>query len=171
MFAVIKTGGKQYRVSVGDVLEVERIPGEVGSVIDFKEVLLIDDGEQTWLGQPYLPKAVVRAELLEEFKGDKVIVFKKKRRKQYKKKRGHRQIQSRIKILEIIPNIDLKEKETPEIKPSVEAAKEQPEAAEKVITAPPEKVEPGEKEAKAKEMPIEGEKKKGKGRQKKAPES
>lgn len=121
MFAIIKTGGKQYRVSVGDILEVERLPVETGSSFNFEEVLLIDDGARTWLGNPYLPKARVRAELVEEFKDEKVVVFKKKRRKQYKKKRGHRQIQSRVKILEIIPDFELKEKETVEIKPTGEA--------------------------------------------------
>ncbi len=120
MFAVIKTGGKQYRVSTGDIIEVERIEAKPGTSFNFEEVLLIDDGTRTLLGNPYLPKARVKAELLEEFKGEKVIVFKKKRRKQYKRKRGHRQIQSRVKILEIIPDFELKEKEIPEIKPSEE---------------------------------------------------
>jgi large subunit ribosomal protein L21 len=121
MFAIIKTGGKQYRVSVGDILEIERLPLEAGSRFDFKEVLLIDDGTRTWLGQPYLPRAVVRAELLEEFKDEKIIVFKKKRRKQYKRKRGHRQIQSRVKILEIVPDLELKEKELAEPEKAEEA--------------------------------------------------
>lgn len=121
MFAIIKTGGKQYRVSVGDILEVERLSVKAGSPFDFEEVLLIDDGARTWLGNPYLPKARVRAELVEEFKDEKVIVFKKKRRKQYKKKRGHRQIQSRVKILEIIPDVELREKEMSEVKTAEEA--------------------------------------------------
>ncbi len=106
MFAIIRTGGKQYRIEPGDILAVERLRGAPGDKIDFQEVLLIDDGENTLLGTPCLEKALVKAELIGEFKDDKVIVFKKKRRKQYKKKRGHRQVQTRVKILEIIPDIE-----------------------------------------------------------------
>ncbi|MCX7974299.1 MAG: 50S ribosomal protein L21 [Candidatus Aminicenantes bacterium] len=158
MFAVIKSGGKQYRVSVGDTLEVERISVGGGSLVEFKEVLLIDDGHKTWLGQPYLPKALVRAQLLEEFKDDKIIVFKKKRRKQYKKKRGHRQIQSRVKILEIIPDVELKEKETFETKPIDELQKK-------------EMTEVLEREDKAIEIETEEAEKKVRGRKKKTGES
>ncbi len=118
MLAIIKTGGKQYRVSVGEVLEVERLEGQPGAQVDFREVLLIDDGERTLLGTPYLDQALVRAELLEEFKDEKIIVFKKKRRKQYKKKRGHRQLQSRVKIIEIIPEARSKEEVTAAVKPA-----------------------------------------------------
>lgn len=106
MFAIIRTGGKQYRIEPGDILAIERLRGEPGDKIDFQEVLLIDDGEKTLLGTPCLEKALVKAELIDEFKDDKVIVFKKKRRKQYRKKRGHRQVQTRVKILEIIPDLE-----------------------------------------------------------------
>lgn len=152
MFAIIKTGGKQYRVSVGDILEVERLSVKAGSPFDFEEILLIDDGAKTWLGNPYLPKARVRAELIEEFKDEKVIVFKKKRRKQYKKKKGHRQIQSRVKILEIIPDFEIKEKVTPEVKPPEEARPIQTEEMKEVEVVTPESKGPSkiiEKEIKA----------------------
>lgn len=103
MLAIIRTGGKQYRVKPGDVIEVERLKGQEGQQVEFREVLLFDDGSQTLLGRPYLEKAIVRAEVVDQFKDEKVIVFKKKRRKQYKKKRGHRQLKTRVKILEVIP--------------------------------------------------------------------
>jgi len=138
MLAIIKTGGKQYRVSVGDVLEVERLEGQPGAQVDFREVLLIDDGEKTLLGTPYLDQALVRAEILEEFKDDKVIVFKKKRRKQYKKKRGHRQLQSRVKIIEIIPEAGLKEEVAAAVKPAeVKMEKEEMKPEEGVVLQVP----------------------------------
>ena len=102
MFAVIKTGGKQYRVQKGDVLEVEKLGVEEGKKVTFEEVLLVEDNGKTLVGTPLVDKAQVIAAIVEDFKGEKVIVFKKKRRKQYKKKRGHRQELTRVKIEEIV---------------------------------------------------------------------
>ncbi len=98
MYAVIVTGGKQYRVKEGDVLAVEKLGGEPGDHVEFDQVLLIEDGKTILVGTPVLEAAVVRAEILETCKGDKVIVFKKKRRKQYRRKRGHRQLLTRVLV-------------------------------------------------------------------------
>ena len=113
MFAVIKTGGKQYRVQEGDVLQVEKLDAEKGERITFKEVLLIETDKEPLIGMPYIEDAVVTAEVIDNFKDKKVIVFKKKRRKQYKKKRGHRQELTRVKIEEIIPSVKVPPKKKP----------------------------------------------------------
>ena len=102
MFAVIRTGGKQYRIQEGDVLHLEKLEAEEGKKIYFDEVLLIEDGQNILIGTPLVDKARVKAEVIEHFKDDKVIIFKKKRRKQYKKKKGHRQPLTTVKIEEII---------------------------------------------------------------------
>ena len=101
MFAVIETGGKQYKIQEGDVLQVEKLGLEKGQKVTFDHVLLIDDEKDTFIGTPFLENALVRGEVIENFKDEKVIVFKKKRRKQYKKKIGHRQELTRVKIEEI----------------------------------------------------------------------
>ena len=104
MYAVIKTGGKQYRVAQGDVIKVERLAGEVGQTIAFEHVLMVgSDGEGTGprIGTPLVDGAQVTAEVLEQAKAPKVIVFKKKRRKNYRRKRGHRQLQTVLRIHDI----------------------------------------------------------------------
>ena len=101
MFAVIKTGGKQYKVQQGDVLQVEKLGLEKEKTITFEEVLLIEDGKKTLIGTPFVDKAKVHAVIIENFKDDKIIVFKKKRRKHYRKTRGHRQELSRVRIEDI----------------------------------------------------------------------
>lgn len=98
MFAVIKTGGKQYRVAAGDVITVEKIAGEPGAKVAFGDVLMIGDGEKTTVGAPLVRGASVAGELLGTGKAEKVIVFKKRRRNTYRRKRGHRQTESRVKI-------------------------------------------------------------------------
>jgi len=119
MFAVIKTGGKQYKVQEGDVLEIEKLHKDKGQKVTFDKVLLIEDGEKTLIGTPFIENALVKAEIIENFKDKKIIVFKKKRRKQYKKKRGHRQDLTRVKI-EMIAS---KEK-SPAVKKPDKAVKE-----------------------------------------------
>ena len=94
MFAVIRTGGKQYRVAPGDVLEIERLPGEAGASITFSEVLLA----VSKIGAPLLSGASVAAEIVAQDRAPKVIAFKKKRRKNTHRKRGHRQLLTRVKI-------------------------------------------------------------------------
>jgi len=101
MFAVIKTGGKQYKVKSGDVLSVEKLGVSEGSKITFDEVVIVGEGEDVKVGTPNIEGAVVSAEVLEQFKDDKVIVFKKKRRHNYRRLKGHRQNLTTIKISEI----------------------------------------------------------------------
>lgn len=98
MYAVIKTGGKQYRVQEGDVLAVELLGVEDGKTVSFEDVLLVRDGDDTTVGQPIVAGAVVRATVLGLEKGEKLVVFRKKRRKTYEKKNGHRQHYSRVRI-------------------------------------------------------------------------
>ncbi len=113
MYAVIRTGGKQYRVQVGDVLDIEKLDVEEGNKVTFAEVLLIEDNEHTLIGTPILDRAQVIAEVIENFKDKKVIVFKKKRRKQYRRMRGHRQLLTRVKIEKILPEGGIPKKEKP----------------------------------------------------------
>jgi large subunit ribosomal protein L21 len=98
MYAVIKTGGKQYRVQPGDLLVVEKLEGEVGSEIAFDQVLMLGDDGATHIGGPVIEGAVVRATLIETRKGDKVKVFKKIRRQGYRRTRGHRQLQTVLRV-------------------------------------------------------------------------
>jgi large subunit ribosomal protein L21 len=101
MFAVIKTGGKQYRVVAEDILRVDRVEAEPGSVIEFGEVLVVG-GDSTMLGAPTVAGATVAAEVLDHVRGPKVIAFKKRRRKNSRRKRGHRQEFSLVRITEIL---------------------------------------------------------------------
>lgn len=97
-YAVIATGGKQYRVQAGETLAVERLDGEAGQTVVFGEVLAISDGNALTVGAPRVAGAQVTAEIVKQFRGPKVIAFKKKRRKGYKKKIGHRQALTAVKI-------------------------------------------------------------------------
>lgn len=103
MFAIVKTGGKQYRVAAGDQITVERIQGDVGAEIALTEVLALGGTESPAVGRPTVPNASVRARIVQQPRGTKVIVFKKKRRKNYRRKRGHRQDLTVLKIEEISP--------------------------------------------------------------------
>ncbi len=103
MFAVIKTGGKQYRVAPGQIVQVEKIEAEKGAVISFDEVLMVGKEEGIDVGRPALTSATVTGEVLGQIRGPKVIVFKKKRRKGYRKKTGHRQSLTVVRIREIAP--------------------------------------------------------------------
>jgi large subunit ribosomal protein L21 len=113
MFAVIKTGGKQYRVAADDVLKVEKVKGEPGEIVQFGEVLVVG-GDSVTLGVPTVSGASVAAEVLEQGRGDKVIAFKKRRRKNSRRKRGHRQEFTLVRVTEIL---------TDGAKPSVQARK------------------------------------------------
>jgi large subunit ribosomal protein L21 len=101
MFAIVRTGGKQYRVGVGDQITVERIAGEVGADVELSEVLAIGGEDTPAIGTPTIPDAAVRARILQQPRGNKIIVFKKKRRKNYRRKRGHRQELTVLRIEEI----------------------------------------------------------------------
>ncbi len=101
MYAVIKTGGKQYVVNEGATLKVEKLEGEVGSNIELGTVLAVGDGKDIKLGSPHVDGAFVKAEIIAQDKAKKIIVFKKKRRKGYAKKQGHRQLYTELKVQEI----------------------------------------------------------------------
>lgn len=101
MYAVIETGGKQYRVSEGDVVRVERLDGDVGSEVTLEEIRLIG-GDDTLVGAPVVEGAAVRATVVEQGRGPKVIAFKKKRRKGYRRKVGHRQPFTALRVDEIV---------------------------------------------------------------------
>lgn len=98
MYAVIATGGKQYRVLEGDIIDVEKVPVEEGGQVEFNRVLLVGTDEDTLIGRPLVMQATVKATLLKQMKSKKIIVFKAKRRKHYRRKNGHRQQFSRLRI-------------------------------------------------------------------------
>jgi large subunit ribosomal protein L21 len=102
VYAIIQTGGKQYRVAPGDVLRVERLPGERGDEVILDQVLLVADGDAVQVGQPLVPNATVRTQIVRQGKGKKILIFKKKRRKNYRRKQGHRQLFTALQIAEIV---------------------------------------------------------------------
>jgi len=101
MYAVIKTGGKQYRVAAGDEIRIEKLPGEVGDTVLFDQVLLTSDGETVEVGQPFLENSKVAGRIAGHGKNRKVLVYKYKKRKGYRRKNGHRQQYSLVKIGDI----------------------------------------------------------------------
>jgi len=101
MFAVIKTGGKQYKVAAGDVITIEKLAGAAGDTVEFAEVLMLG-GDSPKVGSPVVAGATVAGELVEQTRGPKVIAFKKRRRKNSKRKRGHRQDLSVVRITDIL---------------------------------------------------------------------
>jgi large subunit ribosomal protein L21 len=135
MFAVIRTGGKQYRVAAEDVIKVEKVKGNPGEIVQFGDVLVVG-GDSITLGQPTIAGASVAAEVLEQGRGPKIIAFKKRRRKNSRRKRGHRQEFTLVRVTEIL---------TDGAKPSQTARpKREPKP---VATAPAEAAEPAEAEA------------------------
>ena len=98
MYAVVATGGKQYKVQEGEVLRVEKLTGEVGSQVAFDQVLMLSDGENVKVGQPVLEGVQVKGHIIEQGKHKKILVFKYKRRKRYRRKQGHRQMFTAVKI-------------------------------------------------------------------------
>lgn len=142
MFAVIRTGGKQYRVAPNDIIEVEKIAGQPGDIVELAEVLLLggDGGPKT--GSPTISGALVAAEVIEQRRGDKIVVFKKKRRSTYRRTRGHRQELTALRITEIL---------TDGKKPSKAAPRPEAKKAEKAAS-PKAKTEtkPAAKKAEAK---------------------
>jgi len=101
MYAVVKTGGKQYRVSAGEKLKIEQIAAEVGQEIVLDQVLVVADGDALKMGTPLVSGATVKAKVLSQGRGDKVRIFKMRRRKHYRKSQGHRQNYTEIEILGI----------------------------------------------------------------------
>jgi large subunit ribosomal protein L21 len=141
MFAVIRTGGKQYRVAPNDIIEIEKIAGKPGDIIELSEVILLG-GDRPKTGNPTISGASVAAEVIEQTRGEKIIVFKKKRRKNYRRKKGHRQELTALRITEIL---------TDGKKPSKATAKPEPKKAEPKVEAkakPVAKAKPAKKETK-----------------------
>jgi len=101
MYAVLETGGKQYRVTPGEIIRIEKIPGEKGEEVLFEKVLLVSDEKEIKIGHPYINGAVVKGVIVQQGRGKKIIVFRFKRRKRYHKKRGHRQYFTAVRIEEI----------------------------------------------------------------------
>ncbi len=129
MFAVFKTGGKQYRVAAEDVLKIDKVKGEPGEIVEFGEVLVVG-GDSVTLGAPTVAGATVAAEVLDQARGPKVIAFKKRRRKNSRRKRGHRQEFTLLRITEILTD-GKKASQTPPPRPKrVAAPKPQPSEAE-----------------------------------------
>lgn len=98
MYAVVSTGGKQYKVQEGETLSVEKLPGEEGSQVSFDRVLMYSNDEDVTFGKPVIENAVVSAHIIEQGKAKKILVFKYKRRKRYRRKQGHRQAFTKVKI-------------------------------------------------------------------------
>jgi large subunit ribosomal protein L21 len=126
MYAVIRTGGKQYKVAANDVITVEKLPADAGSVVQFDQVLMVGDAAKHTVGAPLVSGAVVTATVLEQVKGDKIIIFKKRRRHNYRRKNGHRQLGTVLRIAGIY---------TEGQKPDLTAAAK-PAAAPKAAKAP-----------------------------------
>ncbi len=126
MYAVVQTGGKQYRVSEGDVITVEKLNAEAGSTVELDQVLVIGEEGHLTVGKPFIDGACVSAEVVENGKGEKVVIFKYKAKKDYRKKQGHRQPFTRLQVKSIAaPGI--------ESKPAAEAAPAAAEAEEKHV--------------------------------------
>jgi large subunit ribosomal protein L21 len=102
MFAVLNTGGKQYKVSEGDLIKIEKLESDVGDNVTLDRILMVGEGENVEIGSPYISNCEVRGEVVEQGKGTKIIVFKKRRRKNYRRKNGHRQRFTQLKVTEII---------------------------------------------------------------------
>jgi len=101
MYAIIETGGKQYKVEVGSFIEIEKLPGEAGLEVLFDKVLLINKGEEILVGTPYIKNATVSGKIVKQFKGKKIRIFKYTPKERYRKRQGHRKQLSRVRIDEI----------------------------------------------------------------------
>ncbi len=154
MFAVIRSGGRQYRVAANDVIEIDRIPGDVGDQIDFDQVLVLGGEGGTTVGSPVVAGASVAGELIEHRRGDKVIAFKMRRRKNSRRTRGHRQHYTLVRITDILT--DGKKAPKKAARPKAEAKPEPKVAAEpKVEPKPKAEAKPAKAEAKAKPSKAE----------------
>jgi len=146
MFAVIRTGGKQYRVAPNDIIEVEKIAGRPGDIVELAEVILLGGEGGPKTGSPTIAGALVTAEVIEQKRADKIVVFKKKRRKNYRRKKGHRQALTALRITEILTDGKKPSKAAP--KPEPKKAETKPQAKAEVKAKSP--VKPAAKKAEAK---------------------
>ena len=101
MYAVVRTGGKQYRLGVGDSVKVEKLPNEVGNIVELSQILMVSDGGEVKVGTPLVNGASVKAEIVGHGRNKKIRVFKMKRRKKYRRTQGHRQAFTQLKVTEI----------------------------------------------------------------------
>ena len=101
MYAVVRTGGKQYRLGIGDSVKVEKLPNEVGNIIELSQILMVSDGSEVKVGTPLVTGASVKAEIVGHGRNKKIRVFKMKRRKKYRRTQGHRQAFTQLKVTEI----------------------------------------------------------------------
>ena len=134
MYAVIKTGGKQYKVAKDDVVVVEKLAGTPGDAVQFNEVLLVADGDKITPGSPLVEGASVAAEVVEQTRGDKIIVFKKIRRHNYRRKKGHRQDLTVLKVTDILTGGKKSAKAEASAPAAEESAPEEKPAAKKTAT-------------------------------------
>jgi large subunit ribosomal protein L21 len=152
MFAVFKTGGKQYRVAAEDVLKIDKVKGEPGDIVEFGEVLIVG-GDAVTLGAPTVAGATVAAEVLDQSRGPKVIAFKKRRRKNSRRKRGHRQEFTLLRITEILTD-GKKPSKTAQPRPKrTSAPKPEQSAAEGATTPDPVQEKPQKTSAKKAQKP------------------
>jgi len=154
MFAVIKTGGKQYKVAKNDVIVIEKLDGEAGEGVAFESVLMFGEGAGAKTGSPFVEGVCVAGEVIEQTRGDKILVFKKKRRQNYRRTNGHRQDLTVVRITDILtdgkkPAAKAKKAAAPK---SDEAATEKP-AAKKATKKAPAKKAPAKKAAAKKAAP------------------
>ena len=101
MYAVVRTGGKQYRLGIGDSVKVEKLPNEVGNIVELSQILMVSDGSEVKVGTPLVSGASVKAEIIGHGRNKKIRVFKMKRRKKYRRTQGHRQAFTQLKVTEI----------------------------------------------------------------------
>ena len=134
MFAVIKTGGKQYRVAQNDVIRVEKLAAEAGDIVELGNVLMVGGAGGLSVGAPYVAGATVAAEVLEQGRGKKIIIFKKKRRQNYRRRNGHRQHETVLRVTEILT--DGKKPSKTKAAPKVAAKPKAPAKAEAPQKAP-----------------------------------
>lgn len=130
MFAIIKTGGKQYKVAANDVIMIEKLAGASGDLIEFTDVLMMGDGDSIKVGAPLVSKATVCGTVLDQIRDDKVIVFKKKKRHNYRRKNGHRQSLTVVRITDILADGTSRKAKPAEVKSS-----EKPKAPAKTAEA------------------------------------
>ena len=143
MYAVVKTGGKQYRVSENDTLKVERLVGEAGDIVTLDNVLMVGDGADVTVGAPAVDGASVAAEIIEQARDRKVIVFKKRRRQNYRRKHGHRQHYTLLQVTEILTDGAKPSKKAAAQKPAKKKAEPKKEDAPKAAAKPAAKAETG----------------------------
>jgi len=145
MYAVIKTGGKQYRVAADDKLQIEKLPGEAGDIVEFTDVLMVASDGSVEVGAPFVAGATVAAEIIGQVRGPKIIIFKKHRRKHFRRRNGHRQDLTSIRITEILTGgakpskkAEAKKAEAKPAKPEAKAEEPTAESAPAALAAPAE---------------------------------